>query len=184
MNDMSDSATRSWSSDAVSDPRAHREGQRGQRPPFEEIAPASGLARQALAHWNSLCGDTPIPQRRDLDPIDIPTLLPHSELIEVLSGPLDFRYRLIGDVIDQIASGYHAGMRLSEIPGQRPPSVVFALYAETVLRRRPVCARLPYDGKDPCIAHVDALIMPLTENRDVDLLWGIVVPVEGTAARG
>ena len=40
-----------------------------------------------------------MPSRRDLDPCEIPQLLPYLILVDVFSDPPDFRYRLIGTQI-------------------------------------------------------------------------------------
>jgi len=146
---------------------------------FIEAAPNSEPVRLAVDHWHTIRGEAPIPLRRALDPVDIPALLPNSELIEVLGPPLDFRYRLIGDVIDRISRDYYVGKRVSEIPSQRPPSRIFDLYAETVRRGAPVCGTLPYVGDDRLIDHVEVVTMPLTEDgARVETLWGVVVPAE------
>ncbi len=144
-----------------------------------ESEPVSEPVRLAVEHWHAMRGAAPIPLRRALDPLDIPSLLPNAELIEVLRQPLDFRYRLIGDAIDRISRDYYVGRRISEIPGQRPPSQLFALYAETVKRGAPVCVTLDYVGDDRFIDHVEAVTMPLSDDGTrVETLWGIVVPVE------
>ncbi len=144
-----------------------------------ETEPASDLVRAAIDHWHAMRGNMAVPLRRALDPLDIPTLLANSELIEILGPPLDFRYRLIGDVIDRISRDRYVGKCLSEIPSQRPPSAIFTLYAETVRRELPVCAVLPYVGDDRFIDHVEVVTMPLIgSGSTVDRLWGVVVPAE------
>lgn len=54
------------------------------------------LLRDLHDYWRSRCNGHPFPARADIDPVDIPTLLEHLVLIDVLSDPLDFRYRLVG----------------------------------------------------------------------------------------
>jgi hypothetical protein len=49
-----------------------------------------------LAYWRSRCQGQTFPARADIDPIDIPSLLEHLLLLDVLRDPLDFRYRLVG----------------------------------------------------------------------------------------
>ena len=48
------------------------------------------------AYWRSKRHDDCPPQRRNLDPIEIPELLPILHLIDVLWEPLRFRHRLVG----------------------------------------------------------------------------------------
>ncbi|WP_193371218.1 PAS domain-containing protein [Pelagibius marinus] len=47
-------------------------------------------------YWRSRCRGQPFPARADIDPVDIPALLEHLVLLDVLRDPLDFRYRLVG----------------------------------------------------------------------------------------
>lgn len=47
-------------------------------------------------YWRSRCQGQPFPARADIDPVDIPALLEHLVLLDVLRDPLDFRYRLVG----------------------------------------------------------------------------------------
>lgn len=53
------------------------------------------------SYWQSRCRGEGIPARADIDPIDIPALLEHLILVDVLQNPLDFRYRLVGGHIVQ-----------------------------------------------------------------------------------
>ena len=56
------------------------------------------------AYWQQKCSGRTYPTRADIDPIDIPALLEHLLLADVLHDPLDFRYRLVGGHIVE-----HAG---------------------------------------------------------------------------
>lgn len=51
---------------------------------------------QLHAYWKSRCRDRQMPSRSDIDPIDVPTLLPCIFLVDVLNDPRDFRFRLAG----------------------------------------------------------------------------------------
>ena len=100
-------------------------------------------------------------------------------LIDVLEDGSDFRYRLIGDVIFRNGIDHHLGMRVSEIPTQRPPSQIYALYRETVRRKAPVSARLPYVGPSKLVKDLEIGALPLsTERSTVGVLWSVVVPIE------
>ena len=144
-----------------------------------ETEPSARVVRDAVAHWELLRRDRPIPNRSALDPLDIPALLPCSELIEVLDGGADFRYRLVGSEIDKISTDYYTGKRVSEIPHQSQPSQIFSLYAETVMRRQPVCVHLPYVGPLEFIHDVEMVTLPFSGGGDsVAILWGVVAPNE------
>jgi len=144
-----------------------------------ETDQASTLIRQAVFHWQQIRGSEGVPSRYLLDPLDIAPLLPNTELIDVIDGGSDFRYRLIGDAIIRNALDHYLGKLVSEIPTQRPPSQIYALYQETVRRRRPVSARLPYVGSSKLVRDLEIATLPLsTETSLVGVLWSVVVPNE------
>ena len=48
-------------------------------------------------YWRAKSGaDDPVPRRRDIDPVELPDLLPNLMLVDVERNPLRFRYRLVG----------------------------------------------------------------------------------------
>jgi hypothetical protein len=53
------------------------------------------------SYWQSCRRGEALPARADIDPVDIPALLEHLILVDVLQDPLDFRYRLVGGHIVQ-----------------------------------------------------------------------------------
>ncbi|MBG06527.1 MAG: hypothetical protein CMM59_20905 [Rhodospirillaceae bacterium] len=58
---------------------------------------ASPEMAQVLAYWRSLFKGDVLPDRRDLDPVQIPKLLPGIILIDIHRDPYRFRFRLIGE---------------------------------------------------------------------------------------
>ncbi|MEQ8332152.1 PAS domain-containing protein [Nisaea sp.] len=46
-----------------------------------------------IAYWRGKRSGDRLPARRDIDPVDIPDLLPHIGLIDVIGEGTDFRYR-------------------------------------------------------------------------------------------
>ncbi|WP_299376069.1 PAS domain-containing protein [uncultured Kiloniella sp.] len=124
-------------------------------------------------YWKSLPRIKELPARTDVDPLAIPSLLPYCELIDVHRNPLDFEYRLVGTLIDEITMGSYTGKRISEIPTQNPPSRMFSLYERVVQEREPVRTILPYVGDLPGIKDVESLVLPLSrDGNEVDMLLG------------
>ena len=66
--------------------------------------------RQAYEYWRRKAGARPLPSRADIDPVEIPRLLPHIMLVDVMGAAL-YRYRLIGTEI-AAAMGVNATGRL------------------------------------------------------------------------
>jgi len=55
---------------------------------------------QALhGYWSGRCAEQRLPGRGDLDPLDIPELLPNLMLIDVTARPLRLTYRLVGTAL-------------------------------------------------------------------------------------
>jgi hypothetical protein len=78
------------------------------------------LLREIYAYWQGKRGLRRMPARRDVDPVEMPLLLPHLLIGEVVDGGAQFRYRLTGTAItralgydptgrtiDDIASGHY-----------------------------------------------------------------------------
>lgn len=75
----------------------------------------SGKLTELYDYWN---GKRPaayrLPSRGQLDPLDIPTILPSLMLIEMGAKPEDMRFRLIGTRIVEMVGRDLTGRRLSE----------------------------------------------------------------------
>ncbi len=55
-----------------------------------------------------------MPARRDIDPVEVPTLLPHLQLIEIVAGGR-FRYRLIGTALAEAFGRDYTGQYPDEL---------------------------------------------------------------------
>ena len=143
-----------------------------------EVTELSGeLFVAAHDHWLKIRGDgRDLPLERDLDPVEFPTTVwPYCELVEVLTDPLDFRYRLIGTAIYDISRKNYTGLSVREIPTQAPPSRMFSYYDLGYERKAPLCARLPYTGPDGFITSIRNLLLPFGDGTgEVTLFWSIV----------
>lgn len=115
-----------------------------------------------LTYWTTIAGDRPLPGRADLDPIDVPDLLPFIFLVEVLPGsPVDFAYRLIGSDIVANTARSHVGRRLSEIVHEGTQGRLIELYRETLESRTPRFRRLDYQSDLGPSSQYDTLVAPL-----------------------
>jgi hypothetical protein len=67
------------------------------------IEPAA--LRTLLDYWSGKRGERAVPLRADIDPADIPSLLPYVMLLDVERAPMRFRYRLAGSNTYDIRQG-------------------------------------------------------------------------------
>lgn len=70
--------------------------------------------RDVYRYWQSKCGDRVFPRREDIDPTEIPALLPHVYLVDVIDGGRDFRFRLLGTHIVESVGLEFTGQLVSE----------------------------------------------------------------------
>lgn len=130
---------------------------------------------EAYAYWESKRGERPMPSRRDIDPVEIPALLPYVTLIDVLSDPLDFRYRLIGTEVRNISEGNYAGKRFSELPSKGRGSVIWDTCEQTVLARSPFSQSPPYAGPEQSLRDCENLLLPLSEDgAQVNMIFRVI----------
>src|SRR5688572_27444072 len=66
-------------------------------------------------YWRSKAGaQGSVPRRRDIDPTELPDLLPNLMLLDVERNPLRFRYRLVGTRIVDFSYRDFTGTYLDE----------------------------------------------------------------------
>jgi len=123
---------------------------------------------QAYDYWRQKCGERLMPWRTDIDPTEIPRLLPDLMLVDVLSSGR-YRYRLIGTA-NQQAHGINAtGRYLDEVlPGPEYKTHVLGLYDECVAGRRPLyseCLFMSPRYLEP-ERHTKVLFLPLAEDGE------------------
>lgn len=129
-----------------------------------------------LGKQRALADPDMLPARQDLDPLtEIPRLVPRMMLMDVQGIPLDFRYRLIGTGLRRHMAQDWTGKWLSEIPFQRPGSMVWQNNHLVVLQRRPLLAWPPYIGPHKDFLFIESIILPLAaDGTNVDKLMFFV----------
>ena len=121
---------------------------------------------QGYQYWRQKSAGKAMPRRADLDPTEIPKLLPDVMLVDVLPSGR-YRYRLIGTG-NARAHGVNAtGRYLDEVlPGAEYKNHVIALYDECVGTGRALyseCLFLSPRGEAP-ERHTKVLFLPLAED--------------------
>jgi hypothetical protein len=124
------------------------------------------LLEQLQAYWDGKRAGRDIPTRADIDPVDIPRLLPYLVMVDVEYGPdgalADFRYRLWGQHIIDHNRRSLAGRRLSDLLSLNPHQQRFiALYTRVVQERRPIFDAVTYISISGVPNTVDMAIFPL-----------------------
>lgn len=122
-----------------------------------------------------------LPARADLEPMDIPQLLPHLMLIEVHreSSRLRFRFRLIGSAVCQYAGRNWTGRYLDDPDYGPGAKAVTGYYTQVVDSRQPFRGEqfAPWYGKE--YQYYERLALPLSsDGENVDMVLSALDLIE------
>lgn len=123
------------------------------------------LLREMHAYWRRRRGPRAMPSRRDIDPADLPRLLPHLLISEVLENGQRFRYRLAGMAITEALGRNPAGCLVEEIATGAYRDYINDLHRQLCRSRRPLFAdsacRVGNRGKN---FFAKRLMLPLSDD--------------------
>ncbi|WP_366657526.1 PAS domain-containing protein [Fodinicurvata sp. EGI_FJ10296] len=123
-----------------------------------------------LRYWLSKrSADGQPPRRQDIDPIEIPSVLPYIELTDVIDEGADLRFRLVGTHLVDIDSVNPTGQYLSnffQVPSYR--RYQFQLYRHVIENRVPLYSRsvMPLVESNS-IFRTERLYCPLVDDRGI-----------------
>lgn len=148
-----------------------------------------GDLRDFYDYWKSKQIDNRPPRRSDIDPIEIPRLLPNVLLIDVVGDPAyDFHYRLLGTAIVAFDGVDYRGSMLSQIV---PRTEAYHMIWEHHLNAAAGAVELRYDSlrwsRDNSRDHVNYLILLLPLRRAgeaIEVLFGYIHYEIDDATRG
>jgi PAS domain len=131
----------------------------------------SAKLRQLYTYWRSKAANGRLPSRADIDPIEIPQILPYVFLVDVEHGPLRFRFRLVGTQICTWSGRDVTGMYVDDPAyGPRGPEVI-RQYAEVVARGMAFYIEQPAPRPERDYIFYDRIVLPLArDGRTVDML--------------
>jgi hypothetical protein len=122
--------------------------------------------RKALAYWQRKRGKRHMPRRADIDPVEMPDLLPYVRLVDVVA-PGQYRYRLVGTEVEQ----FHGGLKFNGrfVHEALPPALaerIIPVYDDCVRERRPVFLENTFLVPDTerVARHSRVIYLPLSED--------------------
>ena len=137
----------------------------------------SPILLQLHAYWERKRGTRPAPTRKEIDPAEIVSLLPHVFLIEAVGMPLRFRYRLIGTAVVELTGRDLTGHLVDENLERAKFAALVEPYEAVIRQARPVAKK----GRtiwieDRETLEVEVLLLPLADaQNEVTLILGSVV---------
>jgi hypothetical protein len=123
--------------------------------------------------WAGLRGDRPMPSRKDLDPLHIPSeFLPNLMLIDVFNEPRRYRYRLVGTHVVTASGEDRTGRTFENVGFFKVHPIVIEQYERVVETGQPLHSLEPFTNfKSGSTYDVDRLLLPLSsDGRTVDML--------------
>lgn len=133
--------------------------------PFRTIDPDPGqpVLRPILEYWAARRGNRRLPARADIDPVDIPELLPHIGLIDVETTPRRFRYRLVGSFMTTLFGENYQGQYLDKAKHGRYRLFLDDLYSAATDQGQPLLSEAIFDYGTDRVVTIRRLILPLAE---------------------
>ena len=140
--------------------------------PQEGLISAEALTQPqpqtALAYWQAKRGARPMPAPGDIDPVEIPQLLPYITLIEVLhETPVDYRYRIEGEAMRAAIGFNRMGKRLSELKMRYDEGIlegVRTFYSVITAQKREQLVRTVLRGIGRDFYTLEIAYLPLSED--------------------
>ncbi|HIP79410.1 MAG TPA: PAS domain-containing protein [Kiloniellaceae bacterium] len=132
--------------------------------------------RQLYAYWQRLGGAECLPSRRDIDPVEIPTLLPNIFLIDVVGDAEDFVFRLAGTLVEDAFSMPLKGKSIAEIQKRAGTPIPVAHHIEVARGGGPRYreGKMLVPGREHW--EINRLLLPLaSDGTTIDVLMGAAV---------
>jgi hypothetical protein len=132
----------------------------------------SAALQRLYADWDSRRRGREFPARRDFDPCEMRYILGFLNLVDVLRGPLRFRYRVFGSEIATRLAFEMTGRLVDDYPLPEHRALVQHRYAETIAARRPIVAHHDRRSHDEQLLHqYESLVLPLSsDGTEIDML--------------
>jgi hypothetical protein len=103
-----------------------------------DVEPAGEAPRRLIAYWQAKRADRVPVSRRQIDPLELPRLLPHLFIARFDAGRNDYVYTLIGTGITRLLDVDRTGAALADVFGADGAGPVRAIYDLAVAEDRPV----------------------------------------------
>lgn len=127
---------------------------------------------EVLDYWDQKRGGRFAPSRADIQP-DLTRVLPRIMLADVLSDPLDFRYRLSGTGIANVHGTELTGLRPRDLEPADYGNLIDQHYRQCVMERRPLLHLIILDSLHRSRAYARLLLPLSSDSETVNMLVAV-----------
>ncbi|WP_374655000.1 PAS domain-containing protein [Dongia sp.] len=132
----------------------------------EWLERAGENVRQLYRYWLAKCRGGCLPSRADIDPTDIPRLLPYLTLVEVVADHRRYVYRLVGTKEVEVRGQDPTGKSVAEAFYGPSAEEAHMFYDLAVATGRPVYDDSPFIGADGRYNDDEMLFLPLSDDGE------------------
>jgi len=140
---------------------------------FDPAVLPDNKLRRLYDYWRSRCREGGYPSRLDIDPLDIPELLPNVFLLDVVGDAEDFVFRLAGTLVEDVFSMSLRGKSITVIHKDAGTPVPVAQHIEVARGAGPRYREgiVLASGREHW--KTQRLLLPLSsDGRRIDVLMG------------
>lgn len=136
---------------------------------------ASARLRQLHDYWNRCRAGRAMPARADIDPLDIPRLLPILLLLDVEPGSGRLKVRVAGTAVVEMYGADYTGRYLDDIEFGDRRAAVLHDYTVCRLSRQPYVSEHSFWTTRGVTMRIERVILPLSEDGETvsQLLAGL-----------
>lgn len=128
---------------------------------------------ELFEYWQLKRAGRAVPARRDIDPTDIPSLLPNIFIFDVIHNPRDYVLRLLGTNLVSVLGRDFTGARFDEMYQGNLARTLHHQYDWAVDHWQPVYSRMDASWMKKDYIYYDRLLLPLSSTGEtVDKLLG------------
>jgi hypothetical protein len=140
--------------------------------------------RQIVEYWMSIHPAMGLPGRQHFDPLQIPALLPHIRLLDVVGSLPRFRVRLMGTQVREYMGEEQTGRWLDEVFPNLHGSVTHAELVKTVTMKMPRWRKgKPAIALERIFLEMERVYLPFArDGRKVDMVLTFHLVTDGEGA--
>ncbi len=120
------------------------------------------VLRKLLLHWQGLRQGDGLPNMSRIDPVEFRSMLPHINLLEVIDGGRDFRYRVFSTTLADRLDVEFTGRLISEVGLFSAPFFTLT-YRESLARRLPLLT-VHTPPQEISVSQWTRLVLPLQDD--------------------